>query len=148
MADNISALDLAIAQVDETFQSTSKIRDSLIGKMQLIVNALQVSPDDEDPKTLDAKMHIVETLQNLLKDKESGVVTTTKIKLQKKDTDSSDAARQMVVEMLKSINIKETAASVGKTVIPSDLDSKVEAAIIASKHDISDDELEINPSEE
>ena len=118
MSDNISSLDIAIAQVDDTFQSTDKIRDGLIGKLQKVISEqLVLSPDEDSPLKLDSKLHIIQTLQALLKDKESSSVTVAKVKMQKKDTESSDAARQMAIELLKSINIKAAAAPIGNTII-------------------------------
>ena len=145
MSDNISSLDIAIAQVDDTFQSTDKIRDGLIGKLQKVISEqLVLSPDEDSPLKLDSKLHIIQTLQALLKDKESSSVTVAKVKMQKKDTESSDAARQMAIELLKSINIKAAAAPIGNTIIPKNIEDKVAAAISETKRDVEDSELETN----
>ena len=144
MNDNLSLLDKAIEQVDSTFQSTDRVRDILINKLQLVVNNLALSPDSDSPLKLDSKLHIIQTVKELLKDKENSAVTAAKIKMQKKDTESSDAARQMAIELLKSINVKAAAAPVGNTIIPKDLESKVEQAISDTKHEVDDSELESN----
>lgn len=145
MSDNISSLDAAIAQVDSTFQSTDKIRDGLISKLSRVVNEqLQILPEEDHPKLLDSKMNIINTLKELLKDKENSVVVAAKVKMQKKDTESSDAARQMAIELLKSINVKAAAAPVGNTIIPNNIEDKVAEAIAKTKHDVTDDELESN----
>ena len=145
MSDNLSSLDAAIAQVDSTFQTTDTIRDALIGKLQKVVTEqLVLCPDDDTPLKLDSKLHIIQTLQALLKDKETSSVTVAKVKLQKKDTESSDAARQMAIELLKSINVKAASASVGNTIIPKDIEDKVSKAIAVTKHDVDDSELESN----
>ena len=143
MSDNVSSLDLAIAQVDKTFQSTDNVRDALISKMQRVVNELQIAPEEDSPLKLDSKLHIIQTLQGLLKDKETGAVTAAKVKMQKKDTESSDAARQIAIELLKNINVKAAAAT-GVTIVPKNIEDKVAAAIAITKHDVEDDELEGN----
>lgn len=145
MSNNISSLDAAIAQVDSTFQSTDKIRDTLINKLTKVVNEqLQILPEQDHPKLLDSKMGIITTLKELLKDKESSVVTAAKVKMQKKDTESSDAARQMAIELLKSINVKAASIPTGNTIIPSNIEDKVSEAIKTTNHDIDDSELESN----
>ena len=145
MSDNLSLLDAAIAQVDSAFQSTDTIRDALINKLQKVVNEqLQILPEEDTPLKLDSKLHVIQTLQALLKDKESGAVTVAKVKMQKKDTESSDAARQMAIELLKSINVKAASAPVGSTIVPNNIEDKVAKAIAATKHDVEDSELEGN----
>ena len=131
MSDNISSLDAAIAQVDSTFQSTDKIRDGLISKLSRVVNEqLQILPEEDHPKLLDSKMNIINTLKELLKDKENSVVMSAKVKMQKKDTESSDAARQMAIELLKSINVKAASAPIGTTIIPKNIEDKVAKTMV------------------
>ena len=143
MSNNLSSLDLAIEQIDKTFQSTDQVRDGMINKLREIVMELQILPEEDKAIKLDAKMHVIQTLQSLLKDKESSAVTAAKVKMQKKDTESSDAARQMAIELLKSINVK-AATAVGQTIIPKDIESRVNAAISKTNHDVEDSELEGN----
>ena len=146
MSDNVSSLDLAIEQVDKVFQSTNTTREQLIGRLATVINSMSMSPDEDSPLKLDAKLHVFQTLQALLKDKESSVITAAKVKMQKKDTESSDAARQIAIELLKNINVSAKAAPVGKTIIPTNIDSKIDAAIGATHKDIADTELEGNTS--
>lgn len=145
MNDNISSLDAAIAKIDSTFQDTGKIRDSLINKLSKVVDEhLQILPDQDNSKQTESKMMVITTLKELLKDKESSAVTSAKVKMQKRDTESSDAARQMAIELLKSINVNAASAAVGNTVIPKNIEDKVSAAISQTNKDIEDSELEGN----
>ena len=137
-APQISALDAAIEQVDSTFKRTDEIRDFLIVKMKAVLEEMILNPNEDSPKTTESKLMAVQTLQNLLKDKESGAVTIAKTKMQKKDTESSEAARQMVVELLKHIDVRQTNSPVGQTVIPGDLDKVVDASMALTKRSIYD----------
>jgi hypothetical protein len=60
--------------------------------------------------------------------------------MQKKDTESSDAARQLAVEMLKNINVRVSNAA-GAVTVPQDVDGALDTILTKRKVSIPDTEL-------
>lgn len=143
----LSPIDAAIQKAEEIFGITDSARIELLSRLKDVVNQVQFDPNSDSPLKLDAKLHVIQTLQGVLKDMEDGAVKRARINLQKKDTEINEDTKQMVGDFLKRLNIKEIASSGVPTIVPTDLSAKIDKAVTDTNHEISDGELVIADEE-
>ena len=141
MSTNKTALDLALEKLDRTFTHIEGDRASLIDKMRSIVNRLDIDPNSDAPRMIETKLQIINAFDGLLKSAEGSAVAATKVQMQKRSEENSEASRQLVIEMLKNINVMQGHNTGSGVAIPSTMVKEVEKACEETKHPISDDEL-------
>ena len=141
-------VELAIENVENTYEETKSQRQVLIDKLMGVLESMQIVPGEEPAKVTEQKIGLVTALDSLLKSTESNASGLAKIQMQKKDTDSSDTARQAVVEMLKQINLASMVNPNVKTVVPTNIDSMIDKAVEETNHPINDTELELSTEKE
>ena len=144
MAENINALDKALNNLEETFTSISGDRKFLIAKLKQSIDGIVLNPNEDSPRMTEVKLATIKALDDLLRSAESSATTMAKTQLQKKSDENSESTKQMVVEMLKQINISVGVNASGGVKKPTvNMESVVEKACEETKHPISDDELTV-----
>jgi phage-related minor tail protein len=141
-------VEIAIENVETIYEATKSQRQILIDKLMGVLETMQITPGDEPATVTEQKLGLVSSLDSLLKSTEANATNLAKLQMQKKDTDSSDTARQAVVEMLKQINIQALGTANARTVVPSNLDATIDKAVEKTDHPINDTELEISSEKE
>ncbi len=145
MSESKTALDIALEQLDLEFKDTGNIRKSLINKLTSVVNQMSLDPNNDAPRMQEVKIATIKALDDLLKSAESSAVTSAKVQMQKKNDESSEASRQMVVEMLRNISMKNNTTTGSGVVLPvaAAATAAVTNACKETKHPISEEELSV-----
>lgn len=145
MSESKSALDIALEQLDIEFKETGDIRKTLIKKLSAAVNQMSLDPNNDAPRMQEVKIATIKALDDMLKSAESSAVTSAKVQMQKKNDESSEASRQLVVEMLRNISMRENVPAGSGVVIPvaAAAAAAVTNACKETKHPISEDELSV-----
>ena len=92
----------------------------------------------------EVKLATIKTLDDMLRSAESSATTMAKTQLQKKNDESSEATKKMVVEMLKNINLTVGSNNNTGVKLPSiSMESVVKTACEKTNHPISEDELSL-----
>ena len=145
MSEAKTALDIALNQLDVEFKETGDIRKTLIKKLSSAINQMSLDPNTDAPRMQEVKIATIKALDDLLKSAESSAVTSAKVQMQKKHDESSEASKQMVIEMLRNINMNQQKSSGNGVSVPASaaVTAAVASACKESKHPISDDELSV-----
>ena len=143
MSGNLSSLDNALNNLEATFNKVQGDRASLINKMKMVVDNIILNPNEDSPRMTEVKLATIKTLDDMLRSAESSATTMAKTQLQKKNDESSESTKQMVVEMLKNINITIGANSGGVKIPSANIATAIETAVEKTNHPISDDELSV-----
>lgn len=139
-----NALDRALEKLETTFSNIEGDRSLLINKMRAIVAKCDIDPINDAPRMIETKLQILNAFDGLLKSAESSAVTAAKTQMQRKNDESSEMSRQMVVEMLKNINASITQGNGSGVVIPTvNVAAAVDKACAETKHPIDDGELSV-----
>jgi hypothetical protein len=144
MAENLTALDKALNNLESTFSTISSDRNLLIAKLKQSIDNIVLNPNEDSPRMTEVKLATLKALDDILKSAESSAVSMAKTQLQKKNDENSEATKQMVVEMLKQINLavgQTTTSGVKKPTV--NMESVVAKACEQTNHPISDDELSV-----
>lgn len=144
MAENLNALDKALNNLQSTFDKIQGDRSSIINKMKMVVDNIVLNPNEDSPRMTEVKLATIKTLDDMLRSAESSATTMAKTQLQKKNDESSEATKKMVVEMLKTINLNASAKNGTGVKLPTtSIETAVEIACNETNHPISDDELSL-----
>ena len=144
MAENMNALDKALNNLQNTFDKIHGDRSSIINKLKTVVDNIVLNPNEDSPRMTEVKLATIKTLDDMLRSAESSATTMAKTQLQKKNDESSEATKKMVVEMLKNINLTVGAKSGTGVKLPSgSMAAAIETACAETNHPISDDELSL-----
>ena len=144
MSEIKSSLDTALNNLESTFTSVSSDRNFLIAKLKQSIDGIVLNPNEDSPRMTEVKLATIKALDDILRSAESNAVSMAKTQLQKKSDESSESTKQMVVEMLKQINLSVGSQNGNGVKKPSvDLNSVVEKACVETNHPISDDEVTI-----
>ena len=141
MAENINNLENAINNLESTFASTRFDRNLLIAKLKQSIDAIVLNPNEDSPRMTEVKLATLKALDDILKSAENNATTIAKTQLQKKSDENSESTKQMVIEMLKQINMSGRASNAKGVVQPSNMTQLVDKACQETNHPISDDEL-------
>ena len=144
MAENVNALDRALNNLEITFDSIKGDRKFIIDKLKESINTIILNPNEDSPRMTEVKLATIKTLDDMLRSAEASAVSMAKTQLQKKSEENSESTKQMVVEMLKHINLsKETNNNSGVKKPNVNMESVVAQACEKTNHPISDDELTV-----
>lgn len=143
MAENINALDKALNNLEDTFTSISGDRKFLIAKLKQSIDGIVLNPNEDSPRMTEVKLATIKALDDLLRSAESSATTMAKTQLQKKNDEASESNKQMIIEMLKQINLSVNVQATGVKKPTINMESVVEKACEETNHPISDDELTV-----
>ena len=138
-----NALDRALEKLESTFTNIEGERSLLINKMRSIVAKCDIDPTNDAPRMIETKLQILNTFDGLLKSAESSAVTAAKTQMQRKNDESSEMSRQMVVEMLKNINTSIVQSTSGVTLPTGNISVAIDKACAETKHPIEEGELSV-----
>lgn len=106
MADNITEM---IAKDFERLQVNSleseNIRNKIIAKLSETLMRLELDPDHDKPTVTEAKLSIINTLNNVLVEHERQIRENIKVKQKQKEDESDQKIAQDIVALLSNINI-------------------------------------------
>lgn len=132
-----------ISKLDLKIKSGSSIRDKITAKLSLVVDEMEINPN-EKASAIEAKMSIINTLLKTVNDEESQRIQAIRTKQAvKKDKDTEEALSSIgniVTEYLK--NIKPIVERSGGSSIEKQ-DAIIEEQIASESFEILDGELEI-----
>lgn len=143
MAEIKNALDLALNNLETTFNTISGDRKFLIAKLKQSIDGIVLNPNEDSPRMTEVKLATIKALDDILRSAESSAVSMAKTQLQKKNDETSESTKQMFVEMLKQINLSVSAQATGVKKPTINMESVVEKACEETNHPISDDELTV-----
>ena len=138
-----NALDRSLQKLESTFSNIEGDRSLLISKMRSIVAKCDIDPVNDNPRMIETKLQILNTFDGILKSAESSAVTAAKTQMQRKNDESSEMSRQMVVEMLKNINSSIIQNGNGVVIPTGSVTAAVDKACAETKHPINDGELSV-----
>lgn len=139
-----NALDRALEKLETTFNNIEGDRSLLISKMRSIVAKCDIDPVNDAPRMIETKLQILNTFDGLLKSAESSAVTAAKTQMQRKNDESSEMSKQMVIEMLKNINVSlQTKGGSGVVVPTANVAAAIDKACAETQHPIDDGELSV-----
>lgn len=120
-----------VQALDERLHTGSSVRNKVITKLADAFDRMNIDAATDNPKVLEAKMCLVNTLLKTVSDEESQRINVIKLKQSiKKDKESVDAIASIgaiVTEYLKNVNPNNPiAASNGETVSDTQVDEKIQ----------------------
>lgn len=139
-----TALDLALDKLTTVFDTIDGDRVDLITKMKNVVNQVMIDPNNDPPRVIETKLQIINTFDGLLKSRESSAVTSAKTQMQKKNDETSESSKQMVIELLRNINVAVGHNTGTGVVLPTTgITEAIDKACLETNHPITDDELSV-----
>ena len=97
---------------DEMSQGLSTIRDQradLINQLLQHTKSVHIDLEADAPRKTEVKLALFKTVDDMLKSQESLHTTKTKLSLQRKSEASNESVKQMAIEILRNINMKQQA---------------------------------------
>ena len=97
---------------DEMSQGLSTIRDQradLINQLLQHTKNVHIDLEADAPRKTEVKLALFKTVDDMLKSQESLHTTKTKLSLQRKSEASNESVKQMAIEILRNINMKQKA---------------------------------------
>ena len=123
ISDTVTAaagVDKLFSELDESFNYTSLLRRELIDKVRKVASEVQINPDIDGATKTEAKLHILDGMDNLLKSLENASATKIKLTLQKKETETNDAVKKNITELFKTVLFGDTLKNAGYGTTPGD----------------------------
>ena len=96
-----STIDILFQNFSTASDETDVIRESMINRLN---RQLPDICEQDNAKTIEAKMGIYKTLDDLLKSKESSKANRVKIQLQRKDVENTANYQEAVITLLDKID--------------------------------------------
>lgn len=107
----ISSLESDLLSMDRAFTRTSNRREKLIGKLEQVIDSMDISLGG-DPEKLESQSKMMDTFAKLLKDEEDNHYKRTSLKLRKKQDDHVMDIQSAVAGVLRTIDVREVAMPV------------------------------------
>ena len=148
--DNINEVpksqeEIVFEEMSQGLDQIRQQRNALLQQLTEVVGTTKINFEEDAPRKTEMKLTLFKTVDDLLKSQESLLTTKTKLSIQKKSEASSDALKQMAVEVLRKIEMGKKGSSVPVSIDPTDNDTLRQAFNKLTKEDpdkaIKDDEL-------
>ena len=143
MSELKSTIEVAFDGMQTTYDEVREKRLALLNKLESVVSKLELDPNNDSPRGTEVKLATIKTLDDILKSMEGSAISVVRTKMQQKQEETSESTKQMVVELLKNINVsvQQQSSSSGVVVPKEETQVAVEKACQAINQPISDDEL-------
>ena len=94
----------SINSLFEEVSVNNERREQLIKKLEEVVKDIRIVPGAEKPTVTDAKLNVIKTASDLLKDKEDAISRSISTALKKKDVDNNSAQNERLAELVKMLD--------------------------------------------
>ena len=137
--------ELAFEEMNTALNELKDKRSAIINQLAETTRTTKIDFENDAPRKTEMKLSLFKTLDDLLKSQESLYTGKVKINLQKKAEATNEAVKQMAVEILKQINMKEhqnapvTTSTEDEDILKKQFDKMKEDPI----NEIKESELEI-----
>jgi len=136
----MSDIDERFNNLDKVLGNTQDHRTVLITKAMAAVNDMDISPNDESSKMLEAKLGVISLADSLLKSREDATMKHVKLAITKKDGETNEKNSQVIADLMKRITPSQFNIPAPLTPGPIELGS---LAVDGAELGITDGELEI-----
>lgn len=102
-----NAMDQAFEEFEKECAGNREMRRAMIQKLHDVAMKMEIHPEFEKAMTLQAKLMIPKTIDDLLKSDENASLQKLKLKLARKDAETNGAVGTAVVELLKMVHVNE-----------------------------------------
>ena len=135
--------EIAFEEMSAALDQLKDKRATLIEQLADTTRTTKIDFENDAPRKTEMKLSLFKTLDDLIKSQESLYMGKTKLSLQKKSEATNESIKQMAVEILKNINMKDRADA------PVSMDQNDNEALKKAFEDITnkDPEKEIKESE-
>ena len=99
--------EIIFEDMNQGLDSIRSKREKMIDQLGLIAAATKIDFEGDAPRKTEMKLSLFKTYDDMLKSQESLLTSKTKMSMAKKSEASSDALKQMAVEILKNIDMKQ-----------------------------------------
>ena len=108
--DNINEVpksqeEIVFEEMSQGLDQIRQQRNALLQQLTEVVGTTKINFEEDAPRKTEMKLTLFKTVDDLLKSQESLLTTKTKLSIQKKSEASSDALKQMAVEVLRKIEM-------------------------------------------
>lgn len=100
-----SPIDAAFHEFTESIKGTRGIRQKLITDLSNKIDIVKMDPTNEQPRTIEVKVQLINTLASLLKDEESIMERNVKLNLSRKESEDNSHVSASIGALLKAINL-------------------------------------------
>lgn len=137
--------EIAFEEMSAALDQLKDKRATLIEQLADTTRTTKIDFENDAPRKTEMKLSLFKTLDDLIKSQESLYMGKTKLSLQKKSEATNDSIKQMAVEILKNINMKDHVNTPVKTTTTDDDALKKAYADLDEdpEHAIKESELEI-----
>lgn len=135
--------EIAFDEMNLALDQLKDKRSILIDQLAETTKTTKIDFENDAPRKTEMKLSLFKTLDDLIKSQESLYMGKTKLSLQKKSEATNESIKQMAVEILKNINMKDRVDA------PVSMDQNDNEALKKAFEDITnkDPEKEIKESE-
>lgn len=140
-----SSDEIAFEEMNAALDQLKDKRATLIEQLADTTRTTKIDFENDAPRKTEMKLSLFKTLDDLIKSQESLYMGKTKLSLQKKSEATNDSIKQMAVEILKNINMKDHVNTPVETTTTDDDALKKAYADLDEdpEHAIKESELEI-----
>ena len=137
--------EIAFDEMNAALDQLKDKRATLSEQLADTTRTTKIDFENDAPRKTEMKLSLFKTLDDLIKSQESLYMGKTKLSLQKKSEATNDSVKQMAVEILKNINMKDHINSPVETTTTDDDALKKAYADLDEdpEHAIKESELEI-----
>ena len=101
--------DIIFEEMSNGLSNIRSTREALIDQLSQVVKTTHIDIEADAPRKSEMKLALFKTVDDLLKSQESTFTTKTKLSLMKKSEASNESVKQMAIEILRNINMKQKA---------------------------------------
>ena len=121
-------------------------RQVMIETLKPIMSNLAIDFKQDGARTIEVKLQLVKTLDDLIKGQDTSVINEAKLQLQRVETDTNANVQEVVIQMLQKIRVNDNnaydLANSMATVSNAECDKLLEAKLQEAAIDIKAEELQ------
>lgn len=134
------------ARLDQTFDHSAAVRDTVIAKLEPLVAKITLGDDDlTDKDKVNASMKLVTTLLTAVKDKDAAIAARVGLKLKRTESEREGNTAELVVQMLRQM-APSAAGSHGQAP-PDAIAEAIERTYLEAGHTVLATELRERPDD-
>lgn len=114
MAGNNPALEQALHEFEMVAKQNGLIRDEVISMLREQIGTMQLNAKTDEPRRIETKLAVINTLSTLLKDQESACMTNAKLKLNQTEQDNIGNMGSVITDLLKQVRFSDGSGAIPK----------------------------------